>query len=698
MAMHKVSMELGGRTLEIETGRVAKQAAGSVWVRYGDTVLLVTICMGSEPKQTDFFPLSVEYREKFFAAGKIPGGFFKREARPRDREVLIGRIIDRPMRPLFDKRLRFEVQVMATVLSADEVNVPDAIAVIGGSAAACLSDIPFAGPVGAVIAGIVDGQIVINPTRAQMEKSEMELVVAGSKDAVVMVEGEAKEVPEATMIKAIELAHAEIRRIVALQEELVAKAGKTKRVFTLHSPDPALVAEIEAAAAPKLAPTLAIAGKHERGEAISKATEELLAPYRVKFASDPVQLADAQALIHGVFKKLLRKTILDTGVRSDGRNTKQVRPITIELGVLPRTHGSALFTRGETQALATLTLGSKADAQRIDDIIGEGTKHYMLHYNFPQYSVGETGRVGTGRREIGHGNLAERSLLPVLPDLGAFPYTVRIVSDITESNGSSSMASVCGGCLALMDGGVPVKKPVAGIAMGLITDGDRHVVLTDILGQEDALGDMDFKVTGTEQGVTAIQMDIKIKGLSFALMAEALAQAREGRLHILGIMHQAIATPRTELSPYAPRIYSMKIPMDKIGTLIGPGGKTIRGLCEEFKVKIDVQEDGTVNIASSDGTALAAAREKVASLVEEVQVGKTYTGPVKKCMDFGAFVEVLPGTDGLVHISELDRRHVKAVTEVVKEGDIITVKCIGVDKNGKIRLSRKALMDEEEVK
>ncbi|HNW93595.1 MAG TPA: polyribonucleotide nucleotidyltransferase [bacterium] len=695
MAMQKVSMELGGRTLEIETGRVAKQAAGSVWVRYGDTVLLVTICMGKEPKQTDFFPLSVEYREKFFAAGKIPGGFLKREARPRDREVLISRIVDRPMRPLFDKRLRYEVQVMATVLSADEVNMPDAIAVIGGSAAACLSDIPFAGPVGAVIVGIVDGKIVINPTREQMHVSAMELVVAASKDAVVMVEGEAKEVPEDQLIQAIEMAHTEIKKIVALQEELVAKAGKPKRVFQLHSPDPALVAAIEAEALPKLTPVLAIAGKHERGEAMSKVAEEILAPYKAKFADDPVQLNDASDTINGVFKKLLRKTIIEKGVRSDGRGVKDVRPITCELGVLPRTHGSALFTRGETQALATLTLGSKADAQRIDDIIGEGTKHYMLHYNFPQYSVGETGRVGTGRREIGHGNLAERSLLPILPGLDEFPYTIRIVSDITESNGSSSMASVCGGCLALMDGGVPIKKPVAGIAMGLITDGDRHVVLSDILGQEDALGDMDFKVTGTEQGVTAIQMDIKIKGLSFALMREALAQAREGRLHILGIMRQAITTPRQQLSPYAPRIYSMKIPMDKIGTLIGPGGKTIRGLCEEFKVKIDVQEDGVVNIASSDGAALEAARSKVAALVEEVQVGKTYTGPVKKIMDFGAFVEVLPGTDGLVHVSELDRRHVKAVSDILKEGDIVTVKCIGVDKNGKIKLSRKALMEEE---
>jgi len=693
--MQKVSMELGGRTLEIETGRVAKQAAGSVWVRYGDTVLLVTICMGKEPKQTDFFPLSVEYREKFFAAGKIPGGFLKREARPRDREVLISRIVDRPMRPLFDKRLRYEVQVMATVLSADEVNMPDAIAVIGGSAAACLSDIPFAGPVGAVIVGIVDGKIVINPTREQMHVSAMELVVAASKDAVVMVEGEAKEVPEDQLIQAIEMAHTEIKKIVALQEELVAKAGKPKRVFQLHSPDPALVAAIEAEALPKLTPVLAIAGKHERGEAMSKVAEEILAPYKAKFADDPVQLNDASDTINGVFKKLLRKTIIEKGVRSDGRGVKDVRPITCELGVLPRTHGSALFTRGETQALATLTLGSKADAQRIDDIIGEGTKHYMLHYNFPQYSVGETGRVGTGRREIGHGNLAERSLLPILPGLDEFPYTIRIVSDITESNGSSSMASVCGGCLALMDGGVPIKKPVAGIAMGLITDGDRHVVLSDILGQEDALGDMDFKVTGTEQGVTAIQMDIKIKGLSFALMREALAQAREGRLHILGIMRQAITTPRQQLSPYAPRIYSMKIPMDKIGTLIGPGGKTIRGLCEEFKVKIDVQEDGVVNIASSDGAALEAARSKVAALVEEVQVGKTYTGPVKKIMDFGAFVEVLPGTDGLVHVSELDRRHVKAVSDILKEGDIVTVKCIGVDKNGKIKLSRKALMEEE---
>ena len=695
MAMQKVSMELGGRTLEIETGRVAKQAAGSVWVRYGDTVLLVTICMGKEPKQTDFFPLSVEYREKFFAAGKIPGGFLKREARPRDREVLISRIVDRPMRPLFDKRLRYEVQVMATVLSADEVNMPDAIAVIGGSAAACLSDIPFAGPVGAVIVGIVDGKIVINPTREQMHVSAMELVVAASKDAVVMVEGEAKEVPEDQLIQAIEMAHTEIKKIVALQEELVAKAGKPKRVFQLHSPDPALVAAIEAEALPKLTPVLAIAGKHERGEAMSKVAEEILAPYKAKFADDPVQLNDASDTINGVFKKLLRKTIIEKGVRSDGRGVKDVRPITCELGVLPRTHGSALFTRGETQALATLTLGSKADAQRIDDIIGEGTKHYMLHYNFPQYSVGETGRVGTGRREIGHGNLAERSLLPILPGLDEFPYTIRIVSDITESNGSSSMASVCGGCLALMDGGVPIKKPVAGIAMGLITDGDRHVVLSDILGQEDALGDMDFKVTGTEQGVTAIQMDIKIKGLSFALMREALAQAREGRLHILGIMRQAITTPRQQLSPYAPRIYSMKIPMDKIGTLIGPGGKTIRGLCEEFKVKIDVQEDGVVNIASSDGAALEAERSKVAALVEEVQVGKTYTGPVKKIMDFGAFVEVLPGTDGLVHVSELDRRHVKAVSDILKEGDIVTVKCIGVDKNGKIKLSRKALMEEE---
>jgi len=693
--MQKVSMELGGRTLEIETGRVAKQAAGSVWVRYGDTVLLVTICMGKEPKQTDFFPLSVEYREKFFAAGKIPGGFLKREARPRDREVLISRIVDRPMRPLFDKRLRYEVQVMATVLSADEVNMPDAIAVIGGSAAACLSDIPFAGPVGAVIVGIVDGKIVINPTREQMHVSAMELVVAASKDAVVMVEGEAKEVPEDQLIQAIEMAHTEIKKIVALQEELVAKAGKPKRVFQLHSPDPALVAAIEAEALPKLTPVLAIAGKHERGEAMSKVAEEILAPYKAKFADDPVQLNDASDTINGVFKKLLRKTIIEKGVRSDGRGVKDVRPITCELGVLPRTHGSALFTRGETQALATLTLGSKADAQRIDDIIGEGTKHYMLHYNFPQYSVGETGRVGTGRREIGHGNLAERSLLPILPGLDEFPYTIRIVSDITESNGSSSMASVCGGCLALMDGGVPIKKPVAGIAMGLITDGDRHVVLSDILGQEDALGDMDFKVTGTEQGVTAIQMDIKIKGLSFALMREALAQAREGRLHILGIMRQAITTPRQQLSPYAPRIYSMKIPMDKIGTLIGPGGKTIRGLCEEFKVKIDVQEDGVVNIASSDGAALEAARSKVAALVEEVQVGKTYTGPVKKIMDFGAFVEVLPGTDGLVHVSELDRRHVKTVSDILKEGDIVTVKCIGVDKNGKIKLSRKALMEEE---
>jgi len=691
--MEKVSMEIAGRQLEIETGRIARQANGAVMVRYGDTQAMVTICMGRNERKIDFFPLQVEYREKFFAAGKIPGGFLKREGRPKDREVLIGRLTDRPMRPLFDKRMRNEIQVIASVLSVDGVTPPDTLAMIGGSAAACISDIPFAGPIGAVIVGLIDGEIIVNPTREQMARSTMELVVSGSSDAVVMVEGEAHEVDEDTVIKSIEAGHVVIKQIVALQEELVKKAGKTKKVIELHAADPNLVAEVTAKATPLIAEVITIAGKQERGDAQEKAFAQVKAQYESRFEAEPLLESDVTETLYKVVKEMVRDSVLEKEVRIDGRKWNEIRQISCDLGLLCRTHGSALFTRGETQAMATLTLGTKADEQRMDDIEGDERKKFMLHYNFPGFCVGECGRMFTGRREIGHGNLAERALQPVLPTEEQFPYTIRIVSDITESNGSSSMASVCGGSLALMDGGVPISAPVAGIAMGLIKGESKHAILSDILGQEDALGDMDFKVTGTEKGINSLQMDIKIKGLSTDLMREALEQARQGRVHILGEMAKAITEPRAELSQYAPQIVFLKVPIDKIGALIGPGGKMIRSICEEFGVTVNVEDDGTVIVGSPDGPSLEAATAKINSLTEEVEVGKSYTGEVKKIMDFGAFVEVLPGTDGLVHISELAKGRIAKVTDVLKEGETITVKCIGIDKNGKIKLSLKALLD-----
>jgi polyribonucleotide nucleotidyltransferase len=683
---------LGGKELSIEVGRMAKQADGAVVVRYGDSMVLVTAVASAGVRPgIDFMPLTVDYLEKTAAAGKIPGGYFKREGRLTETEILTSRLIDRPCRPLFPKGWRFDTQVIGTVLSTDRENPTDVLAMTGASAALHLSDVPWAGPFAGVRVGRVNGEFVVNPTFAQREGSELDLIVAASRDAIVMVEGGCQQVSEEVIVDALMFAHKAAQPLIDLQEKLRAAVGKPKRAYTPPVTDPALEARVTDVAKAKIESAMAIREKLDRYAALDKAAGETLEVLKPEF---PERDAEVKEVFEKAKKKNLRELVLVTGRRIDGRATDEIRAITSEVSLLPRTHGSALFTRGETQALVSATLGTKQDAQHIEGLGEEFEKTFMLHYNFPPFSTGETKPLrGASRRETGHGHLAERALSVVLPDEKTFPYTIRVVSEILESNGSSSMASVCGGALALMDAGVPIKTPVAGIAMGLIKEGDRVAVLSDILGDEDHLGDMDFKICGTKDGVTAVQMDIKIQGLTRQILEQALQQAQRGRFHILGKMAEALAAPREELNKYAPRIFTLNVKPDKIRDIIGPGGKTIRGITAQTGVAIDVEDDGTVHIASPDGLLAQKAIDIIKGLTAEAEVGEFYMGQVKRLAEFGAFVEILPGTDGLVHISELDEKRVRQVDDICKEGDEMLVKVIGVDRaTGKIRLSRKEAM------
>lgn len=696
--IYKKEVEIGGKTLSIETGRYARQANGAVMVKYGDTMVLVTAVASEEPREDiDFMPLSVEYREKSFAAGKIPGGFFKREGKPTDKEVLSGRLIDRPIRPLFPDNYRNDTQVAAFVYSYDNENDADVIAAVGASAALTISNIPMSEPIGEVRVGKVDGQFVVNPTHTQIEASTMELTVAGTASSIMMVEGESKEVSENDLLEALSFAHEEIKKLVQMQVELREEAGVEKMTVTPKEFAEGLEDDVNALAAEKLRAIVGeVLTKVERSTKNKELTQSVLDALEEKY---PEMEDDIKSIIHDMEKEYMRERILNEGIRLDGRNTTQVRPISIELGVLARTHASALFTRGETQSLMTLTLGTKADEQVIDGLQEEYKKRFLLHYNFPPFSVGETGRFsGPGRREVGHGNLAERALKYIVPSEADFPYTIRLNSDILESNGSSSMATVCSGSLALMDGGVPVQKAVSGIAMGLVKEGDQFAVLTDILGNEDHLGDMDFKVAGTKDGITAFQMDIKIQGISFEIMEKALAQAKDGRFHILEKMNEAITQSRETISQYAPTLLTTQINTEKIGAVIGPGGKVIQGLQKEYSVEIYIDEDGTVNISGNDAARARACRDYIKQLTAEPEEGKVYEGKVIKTAEFGAFVEILPGIQGLLHISQIDTTRVKNVTDFIKEGDIVKVKLLKKEGNGKLSLSRKALLKEEDKK
>jgi polyribonucleotide nucleotidyltransferase len=689
--MERVSTQLAHAQFSMETGRMAKQADGAVLAQFGDTVVLAAAVGAKQPMPgKDFFPLTIEYREKSAAAGRIPGGWFKREGRPRTKETLTSRLIDRPIRPLFPDGFFNEVQIHATVISSDQENDSDVVAVNGASAALYVSDIPFDTPFGCVRIGRVKGEFVVNPTFAQQDASSLDLVVVSSRDAIIMVEGGADEEPESVVLEAIQLAQRECQKLIDLQEELRKRVGKPKRPLTLVRPDAALEAEVKAGAHPKLEAAMAEKDKLKRQEKVALVAVETVAALAEKY---PGQDKAIQGILHGIESDLVRAAILDRHERQDGRKFDEFRPITAEVKVLPRTHGSALFTRGQTQALVVTTLGTQDDQQILEELEGEKKKHFMLHYNFPPYSVGEIKPLrGPGRREIGHGALAERALEPLLPSKDAFPYTIQVASDILESNGSSSMASVCGGSLSLMDAGVPMKAACAGVALGLVSNEDlsKYAILTDIQGLEDHFGDMDFKVAGTRKGITAIQMDIKIKGIKMEIVEKGLAQAKQGRLHVLDVMDKALSAPRTEMSPYAPRIVTIKVPTERIRDIIGKGGSTIKKIQEDFKVEVNVEDDGSVHIASPDGAALDRATKYIQGLTAEAEEGKIYLGTVQKIMDFGAFVEILPGTDGLVHISQLDQKRVERVEDVVKEGDEMLVKCIGIDpKTKKIKLSRK---------
>ncbi len=687
----KKEVEIGGKVFSIETGRYARQANGSVMVRYGDTMVLVTAVASTEIKaDQDFFPLQVEYREKTSAAGKFPGGFIKREGRPTEKEILSSRLIDRPIRPLFPENFMNETQVIAFVLSYDGQNDADVLSAVGASAALAISDIPFDGPIAEVRVGRINGQLVVNPTHLEIEQSDLELVVAGTSDSIIMVEGESKELSEDDLLNALRFAQSEIKKLVQLQNDLRSEAGKHKWEIKTNTVDAELKKEVLEIAGGKFKDIVhSVLAKEERAAKNKQLQEEVVLALAERF---PAQEKVIGSILHDLEKELMRERILTEGIRLDGRNTTQVRPITIELGVLPRTHGSALFTRGETQSLTTVTLGTKNDEQIIDGLREEYTKRFMLHYNFPPFSVGEVGRMtGVGRREIGHGNLAERALKMVFPGEEIFPYTVRVISDILESNGSSSMATVCAGSLAMMDAGIGISKSVAGIAMGLVKEGDRYAILSDILGNEDHLGDMDFKVAGTAAGITAFQMDIKIQGISFEIMEKALQQAREGRLHILGIMDQSLGKPREQLSEFAPRLISMKVEQDQIGLVIGPGGKTIQGMQRLFGVEINIEEDGTVNIASPNKENAVKCKEYIKKMTATPEIGETYEGVITKLMDFGAFVEIIPGKEGLLHISQIDNKRVDKVSDYFKVGDKVTVKLIKIE-NGKLSLSRKELL------
>jgi polyribonucleotide nucleotidyltransferase len=687
----KKEIEIGGKLFSIETGRYAKQANGAVMVRYGDTMVLITAVASQEVKEDqDFFPLQVEYREKTSAAGKFPGGFIKREGRPTEKEILSSRLIDRPIRPLFPDNFMNETQIIAFVLSYDGENDADVLGAIGASAALTISDIPFDGPIAEVRVGRIDGKLILNPTHLEIEQSDLELVVAGTSDSIIMVEGESKELSEDDILNALKFAEAEIKKLVQLQVELRNEAGKNKWEVSEKQIDGELKKEVLELAAEKFKEIVhSVLTKEERAAKNKQLQEEVIVSLEERF---PEQEKVISEILHDLEKELMRERILTEGIRLDGRKTTQIRPITIELGILPRTHGSALFTRGETQSLTTVTLGTKNDEQIIDGLREEYTKRFMLHYNFPPFSVGEVGRMsGVGRREIGHGNLAERALKMVFPGEEIFPYTVRVISDILESNGSSSMATVCAGSLAMMEAGIGISKSVAGIAMGLVKEADRYAILSDILGNEDHLGDMDFKVAGTADGITAFQMDIKIQGISFEIMEKALQQAREGRIHILGIMNEAIDKPREQLSEFAPRLISMKVEQDQIGLIIGPGGKTIQGMQRLFGVEINIEEDGTVNIASPNKENAIKCKEYIKKMTATPEIGEVYEGVVTRLMDFGAFVEILPGKEGLLHISQIDNKRVEKVSDYFKTGDKVTVKLVKID-NGKLSLSRKELL------
>ena len=692
--IHATQTEVGGRTFSLETGGVAKQADGAVLVRYGGTVVLATAVTTKTPLEgVDFFPLTVDYRERAYAGGRIPGGVFKREGRPVEKEVLTSRLIDRPIRPLFLPGFKHEVQVTALAISADQENDPDVLSVNGASAALAVSGIPFNGPIGAVRVGLVDGQLVVNPTESQLAVSALDLVIAGTEEAVLMVEAGAKEVPEETMLRAIAFGHDHCKELVKIQKALVALAGKPRWPFEpARDADPQLESRVRELAAAKIIQALTIYEKQARAQAM----EQIFLEVFQALGSDETLKVAAREAFEKVEQAEVRRMVLEKGIRVDGRSAIETRPISCEVGFLPRAHGSALFTRGETQALVAVTLGTKQDEQKIEALEGGSFKPFMLHYNFPSFSVGEVRRFGgPGRREIGHGALAERAVQAVLPSKEEFPYTIRVVSDILESNGSSSMATVCGAALALMDAGVPIKASVAGIAMGLIKEGDRVAVLTDIMGTEDHYGDMDFKVAGTEKGVTALQMDIKISGVSTEIMAQALAQAREARLAVLQKMSGAIAKPRPELSAYAPRFVTIKIRPEKIREIIGPGGKVIRGIQEQTGAKIDVEDDGRVTVFSADNAAVQKAIAIIQDICREVELDRIYLGKVKKIMEFGAFVELMPGSEGLLHISQIAENRIRSVNDVLVEGDEVLVKVIEIDPNGKVRLSRKTALREQ---
>ena len=692
-----VTTSVGGKQITIETGRMAKQADGSTLVTCGNNIVLVTAVSKREPATVDFFPLTVEYQEKFYATGKIPGGYFKRESKPSTEQVLIARLIDRPLRPSFPEGYRNETQVVATVLSADGSFPIEILASLGASSALHISDIPFGGPTAAIQVGRVDGHFIANPTPQQMEKSDLDVIVAGTRNGILMVEGETKFVNEAAVLGALKFAHEALQPLLNAQDELREKTGsKAKRKFEPKRIDEAFRAQVESFLTPEIQKAFQVKEKMERYAAVDEAYDKAHTAYVEAITEKDLKAErakDLNTIVEDVKYKVSRALILDNKIRLDGRGTQIVRPISNEVGFLPRVHGSGLFTRGETQVLGTVTLGTGDDEQSVDALHGTIKRKFMLHYNFPPYSVGEVGRFGgQGRREIGHGNLAERALKPVIPDQAVFPYTIRIVSEVLESNGSSSMGTVCSGTLALLDAGVQIKGNVAGIAMGLIKEGNKYAVLSDILGDEDHLGDMDFKVAGTSTGITALQMDIKIDSVSFEVMEQALEQARLGRLHILTEMEKVIKAPRGQISDFAPRIETLKIKPDKIREVIGAGGKVIRGITEATGVKIEIEDDGTIHVASSDPEATKKAIQMINDICAEAEVGKTYKGRVVKIAEFGAFVEIFGGTQGLLHISEIANERIKQVTDVLTEGEMIDVKVLEVDRAGRIKLSRKALL------
>jgi polyribonucleotide nucleotidyltransferase len=694
---HKLERTIAGRKLSIETGEVAKLSSGAVLVRYEETVILATAVAQEEVRDVPFVPLTVDYREKMYAGGRIPGGFFKREGRPTEKETATCRLIDRPIRPLFPDGYRHETQIISFVLSADQENDPDILSIIGGSSAMTISSIPFLGPIGAARIGRVNGTLIVNPTLEEQTLSDLNLIVVGTEDSLVMVEGGAKEISEDIVIEGLELAHSVIREIVAMQLELQELVGVPKKELALVPPENDAVSAVEEFIAGRMKEALLRQGKQERQDALGALLEETRSHF-AKEESDEGQSLPIEKIFFELEKSEVRRLITEERIRADGRALDTVRPISINVGWLPRTHGSALFTRGETQALVVTTLGTSIDEQRLDDIEGKSTKSFMLHYNFPPFCVGEASFLrGPGRREIGHGLLSERAISPILPSGDEFPYTIRVVSDILESNGSSSMATVCGASLCLMDAGVPLSAPCAGIAMGLIKEDDSFYILSDITGLEDQLGDMDFKVAGTEKGITAIQMDIKCRGVDRSILSMALEQARQGRLHILEKMNEVLPRARPELSPYAPRIITIQIKPDRIRDVIGPGGKVIRSIVERTGASIDVEDDGTIHIASVEEEAARKAIDIIRELTQEAEIGKIYTGTVKKITDFGAFVEILPGKDGLVHISHICDRRIKSVSDVLSEGDETVVKVLDIDDQGKIRLSRKEALAEQET-